>query len=805
MAVDCGGIGACSTGSAPVTAPPFSFCIWFYRDRSATLEVLADLGNSGAANDYWRLRTVASGTESLILGRNANSTEDTVASTAAITGSAWQHAGAVITSATDAAVFLNGTNKATSTVSRTPATPNRFRLSQSLDGPFAEAALWSVALTDEEMFALGAGRLCPLLVRPASLLGYWPIPQAITGGSPGAITYLDRLRAFDLSTSGGTTTLSPSLIYPQRRQAPFGDANFQVSKSASDDLILGLTPGINTDLISAWNLNESSGNAADSIGSNILTNNNAVTYVSGKLNNAASFVAASSQSLSIASNSTLNVGTGNFAFACWVKHAAMGAVTETVLCKRLVASPFTGYDLRWATGILAAIASDVDPDLASVSSLARLDDGAWHFIVANFTRAGNLELFVDNVSQGTAALSTVGNLDNTGAFQLGNQSTSYLDGQIDAVLFRKGSVFSADEIAYLYANSLGREAPYAAGSESAAITSVFSTTETLTLSLTESDTVTQIVSATETLTLSLTESVSTVLGFSGTDDLTISLTDSTLTIAALFTTTETLTLSITDAGTADIISLLLFSTDTLTLSLTESSARLQQTNATDNLNLHFLSYAETGLILVTQPVTDTLTISISDISTLAKQASVPASDTLTLSLTETSLAILQTSVADTLTFSLTDVSALAALPTADDTLTLSLTDASSSLIVSLILSATDDLSIALTDITLDLAAFSTVTDTLTLSLEETNSTTNQPTATDSLVTTLSESITLDVFQPAADTLTLSFFPEESMPPVAIFTAPETLTLALTETVSRTISQNPVAVLASLAIESTYLN
>jgi len=66
-------------------------------------------------------------------------------------------------------------------------------------------------------------------------------------------------------------------------------------------------------LVSYWKLDESSGNASDSVGSNTLTNTS-VTYSTGKINNGAVF------NESAYYNSGNNLAqTGNFSISCWVK------------------------------------------------------------------------------------------------------------------------------------------------------------------------------------------------------------------------------------------------------------------------------------------------------------------------------------------------------------------------------------------------------------------------------------------------------------------------------------------------------
>lgn len=74
---------------------------------------------------------------------------------------------------------------------------------------------------------------------------------------------------------------------------------------------------LDTNLVSYWKLDESSGNATDSVGGFTLTNNNTATYAAGKINNGANFVAGSSQSLS--TTNTLGISGGAISMAGWVK------------------------------------------------------------------------------------------------------------------------------------------------------------------------------------------------------------------------------------------------------------------------------------------------------------------------------------------------------------------------------------------------------------------------------------------------------------------------------------------------------
>jgi len=65
--------------------------------------------------------------------------------------------------------------------------------------------------------------------------------------------------------------------------------NYSWTGRASDYIVVSVkeAPSLDTNLNSYWKLDESSGNASDSVGANTLTNTNTVTYESGKINNSA--------------------------------------------------------------------------------------------------------------------------------------------------------------------------------------------------------------------------------------------------------------------------------------------------------------------------------------------------------------------------------------------------------------------------------------------------------------------------------------------------------------------------------------
>lgn len=104
--------------------------------------------------------------------------------TTALSTSTWAHGTAVFVNATDRHILTNGGDKVTNTTSKNAPTVARTDLGATrtgasaatffVDGLIAEVGIWSVALDDAEALALARG-LSPTMIRPASLVAYWPL------------------------------------------------------------------------------------------------------------------------------------------------------------------------------------------------------------------------------------------------------------------------------------------------------------------------------------------------------------------------------------------------------------------------------------------------------------------------------------------------------------------------------------------------------------------------------------------------------------------------------------------------------
>lgn len=165
--------------AALVTAAPFTFGCWFRADAS-TGDALFGISRSSSNFHNWRLITLSSKLVWMVwhnaeIGRATGSTN--------LTPGQWHHACAVEQATNARHVYLDGAGKSTNSAVAAPTSLTRTTLAglnftgtpgSYWDGRMAHAALWSVALTDSEVAALAAGAH-PFLIRPGSLIHYWPL------------------------------------------------------------------------------------------------------------------------------------------------------------------------------------------------------------------------------------------------------------------------------------------------------------------------------------------------------------------------------------------------------------------------------------------------------------------------------------------------------------------------------------------------------------------------------------------------------------------------------------------------------
>lgn len=199
--------------SPAVTAVPLTISAWL-KFGSTGNQILVTVGVSGTGLNYFDIgqANAAAPIATTFDGVAGSSASSTFTMDTGV----WHCLTAVYVSATSRAIYVDGTNKGTNAVSRVPAGINATRISGTLAatpvnpiltaGLMAHVAIWNTALSDSEVALLAT--LAPTLVRPESLLEYWPLnngqsPEPSYGVSP-----------HQLSVTGtGYSTDNPVLTY----------------------------------------------------------------------------------------------------------------------------------------------------------------------------------------------------------------------------------------------------------------------------------------------------------------------------------------------------------------------------------------------------------------------------------------------------------------------------------------------------------------------------------------------------------------------------------------------------------------
>lgn len=230
-------------------------------------------------------------------------------------------------------------------------------------------------------------------------------------------------------------------------------------------------------LVSYWKLDETSGTRSDSHGSNNLSDNNTVTYGTGKINNAASFTATNSEYLNIADASQTGLDfTSDFSVSAWIYLASdFSANGGAVFYKwgasqaayGLVYTDIGGTNTIRFNGYTTGSGSNISFDWTQT-----LNTSQWYHLVFRYDASGHpsgtgtCEVYLDGSSLGTVTHNTyTGSSNTTGAFSissLGSGIQWYWDGKIDE--FGIWSKWLAnDEIASLYNSGSGLAYPFTGG------------------------------------------------------------------------------------------------------------------------------------------------------------------------------------------------------------------------------------------------------------------------------------------------------------------------------------------------------
>jgi hypothetical protein len=175
---------------------------------------------------------------------------------------------------------------------------------------------------------------------------------------------------------------------------------------------------------------------------------------------AANFVRASTQSLSIADNAAMSMGTVDCSFAGWAKFN--DTATQTLFTKRGGAGnreylmTITATNFRWEPSADGTINTAV-----VATTFGAVSAGVWYFVSMYHDSTNHqIGISVNNGAVDTAVFGTGAIFDGTNAFGFGAGSGTPLDGQLDSWGFWKsapgaGGMLSAAQITALYNGGMG--------------------------------------------------------------------------------------------------------------------------------------------------------------------------------------------------------------------------------------------------------------------------------------------------------------------------------------------------------------
>lgn len=190
---------------------------------------------------------------------------------------------------------------------------------------------------------------------------------------------------------------------------------------------------LSTSLVSYWKLDETSGNRADSHGSNTLSDNNTVLYGTGKINNAGDFERATTEYLSKTSAIGVPTTTGSRSISAWINlesdtpadayNAILDYGAEGV-------NQEYGLILTQISGV-KGIGMDKYGALLTVNWTPSLS--TWYHVISTYDGT-NIKIYINGVYLGSVAGGTI-NTTNTNPLLIGARSTTpptqHFDGLID--------------------------------------------------------------------------------------------------------------------------------------------------------------------------------------------------------------------------------------------------------------------------------------------------------------------------------------------------------------------------------------
>lgn len=222
-------------------------------------------------------------------------------------------------------------------------------------------------------------------------------------------------------------------------------------------------------LISYWALDEPSGNALDSHGSNHLTETSGtIGSAAGKVGNCRDFEAADTEWFTIADNADLSTGDIDFSIAGWVQLESL--VTGVILSHWTSTGAQRCYQLLYNSSTsrfelqVSADGSSATAHTATANNLGAPSTATWYFIAAGHSASANEIWISGNAGTVNTTAHSTGVFDSaTVAHGMGASSlgTNHWDGLLDEIGFWKRDIRS--DLTELYNAGAGRNYAYISG------------------------------------------------------------------------------------------------------------------------------------------------------------------------------------------------------------------------------------------------------------------------------------------------------------------------------------------------------
>jgi hypothetical protein len=259
-----------------------------------------------------------------------------------------------------------------------------------------------------------------------------------------------------------TTPLNNSSITDQSTSTLITDIEGRYDARFDDATYYG-DSGLLTGIVASYRLDELSGVRKDSSGNDRdLADNNTVGAILGKVDHAANFVRANSESLSLprANIGGLSPGSSDFTISVWIQFKFADFGSDQFLAGIWKSSGVAQREWLLFTNSSKKVLFFTSANGSNESSIETsvLSSDVWyHILVTHDNTGGTRTIYLNGTSVDSDSSVTVYEGTRTGDFQLGNtqDSTDFMNGYMDEFNFW-GRVLTASEIAGLYNDGRGK-------------------------------------------------------------------------------------------------------------------------------------------------------------------------------------------------------------------------------------------------------------------------------------------------------------------------------------------------------------